>query len=229
MVQKLDDETITKIKEMYEKTSSVSETAKALNLSKGVVSKYLNEQLSSREVNVPPPTTQRTEVLTKTVHVNIQDVICEQTLMRLHNLTVREGYECMDEFVKELIDLYMVFKEGYRQSISLKQDKERYIPASWLDCSFGYSLASICDSAIVSVASLLDKSTRKAIDIAKTVIEDMTAKEEFIDSYSKRLRQWYDRTLLNTVPQELINELVQSIVKNAYPKAKALAARYRLS
>jgi len=106
-----------------------------------------------------------------------------------HNLTVREGYECMDEFVKELIDLYIAFKEGYRQKISLKQDKERYVPASLLDCSFGYSLASICDSAIVSVASLLDKNTRKAIDIAKTVVEEITNREEFIDAYSRKIRE----------------------------------------
>jgi DNA invertase Pin-like site-specific DNA recombinase len=76
VIQKLDDETIERIKETYKKTGSISETARALNLPKGVVGKYLNEQMSSREGRHPSyPSKNRVQI--KTVHVNIHDVICE--------------------------------------------------------------------------------------------------------------------------------------------------------
>jgi hypothetical protein len=239
MVHKLDDATIMKILEIYENSSSISKTARTLGLSKGVVHKYVREHRSGR-LDIPPlPSPPRVDVSAKTVYVNIKELITEHTLKTLHTLAVKEGFEGIDACLKELIDLYIRLKavyEGFiRQSSILDKDKEHYFPQSHADYWFGFGLASIRGAAVKTISSYLDKTPETALNIASAVVDDIIVSQEFLETYSKTFRKWYDQSqdILLTAkareglpkegPREVMHDMLRWVVQRAYPKAKASA------
>jgi hypothetical protein len=232
-----------KILELYKKYGSISKVARTLNLSKGVVHKYVTEHKAGRLDISPLPSPQKTEqareIETKPVRVNIHEFIDEHTLKTLHILAMKEDFKGIDDCVKGLISLYINIKAAIEQATKtkfcLKEDKEIYIPGSSADYWFGYSIAAICSSAIIAVASFLGKKTQISLKIAQTVVNEFMLSQEFLETHAKEFRIWYDQhqdimltakakeNILSQGPRETMSKLADWVARKTYPKAKAMA------
>jgi transposase-like protein len=239
MVFKLNTATIIQIIELYKKDNSISQIARTLGLSKGVVHKYVEDHRQGRLNDLPPLTPLTiTHKADESISVNIHDYINQETINSLHILRVKEGYASIDECLKGLIDIYLDVKtplESYmRQKLERKKHSDIYSPMSYLDYNFGNIHSSILGSATINLAKSFDRNAGFAVNAAWVAATESYLSTDFMRDLMKESRKWYDKNRVNFlaakgIPKDLIDQMhseielpfVDLLIRKSYSRAKA--------